>query len=152
MIECHRLTDYALAMSSMKACWHEMCEDDAELKVPDLINEYWIGVYKDKGYAGCFRVAQVTSVMYECHVCILKEFRQYISDITLSFYQWVLDNIQLEKLISNIPSCNKKAIIYALRIGFKKQGVNAYAYKREGKLHAMIQLGIRRKEMEDLCR
>jgi len=151
MIECFRLTDYSIAMATMKECWEEMCEDDAVLTVPDLINEYWIGVNKDKVYAGFIRVAQVTSVLYECHVCVLKKFRRYLVEIGVKVYEWILGNIVIEKLVSNIPEFNKGALSWSKKMGFTFQGSNSNAYKRGGKLYPMIQLGITREKMEQLC-
>lgn len=130
-----------------------MCEDDSQMREPDLVNECWLGILKDGEYAGFFRIAQITSVLFECHVCILKEHRGESDKYAYKAYEWILENLEAEKLILSIPEFNKAAITYAKKIGFVNQGYNCNSYKREGKLCAMLNLGITKKEMGDMiCR
>jgi RimJ/RimL family protein N-acetyltransferase len=149
-ISVTRLTDYQVAIATMEECWDEMCEDGATMPVPDLINEYWMSVVVDGKYAGFFRFAQITSIMYECHVCLLKGFRKHAKQIAVQTYKWLL-SLNIEKLSANIPSFNSGALRYARIMGFKKQGENSNSFKKDGVLYSMIQLGITRKDMEDLC-
>jgi len=135
-------------MNTMKECWQEMCEDDSQIKVPDLINEYWIGILKDDVYVGFFRIAQITSVLFECHVCILQEYRRNIVEYAAKGYEWILEYLPVQKLIVNIPEFNKNAIAYSKKIGFIEQGFNSDSYMRNGELCGMIQLGITKRDME----
>jgi hypothetical protein len=36
-------------------------------------------------------------------------------------------------------------------MGFSHQGINTDSFQKRGALHALVQLGITRKQMEDLC-
>lgn len=138
-------------MNTMEKCWQEMCEDDSQVKVPDLINEYWLGILKDGVYVGFFRIAQITSVLFDCHVCILKEHRRNVVEYAKKAYRWILEYLPAQKLMVSIPEFNKKAIAYSKKIGFIEQGFNSDSYIRNGELCGMIQLGITRRDMEVIC-
>jgi RimJ/RimL family protein N-acetyltransferase len=149
-IGLRRITNEDIVIATMQECWDEMCEDGSVMTSPDLLNEHWIGVTVNNSYAGFFRFASLTSVMAECHVCILKPFRRYIKEMAIKAYEWLLES-PIQKLSANIPSFNKGAIKYAEKMGFSRQGENTDSYMKNGKLHSMIQMGINRKDMEDLC-
>jgi len=150
-VEITRLTDYSVALMIMKQCWDEMAEDEAELvSVPDIVNENWVCVLVDGECAGSFRFVQITSVMQECHICMLKHFRKYAHEAGILCYKMLLSG-DIEKLSTNIPSFNKKAIAYAASMGFVRQGENTNSYMKNGKLCSMIQMGIERRAMEELC-
>jgi RimJ/RimL family protein N-acetyltransferase len=135
----------------MQECWEEMSEDGAELlSVPDLVNENWICMLVDSKYAGFFRFVEITSVMQECHICVLKPFREYAREAGIQCYKMLLKS-NIQKLSTNIPSFNKKAIAYAASLGFVRQGENTNSYMKNGKLCSMIQMGIERRAMEELC-
>ena len=128
-----------------------MCEDGAELlSVPDLVNENWICMLVDSEYAGFFRFIEITSVMQECHICVRKPFREYAREAGIQCYKMLLKS-NIQKLSTNIPSFNKKAIAYAASLGFVRQGENTNSYMKNGKLCSMIQMGIERRAMEELC-
>jgi len=150
-VEITRLTDYSLALLIMQECWDEMAEDGAELlSVPDLVNENWVCMLVDGKYAGFFRFVEITSVMQECHICVLKPFRKYAREAGIKCYEMLLSG-GIKKLSTNIPSFNKKAIAYASSLGFIRQGENSNSYVKNGKLCSMIQMGIERRAMEELC-
>jgi len=150
-IKIVRLTDYSIALGTMRACWDSMAEDGAEITfVPDLIGENWMSVIVDNKYAGFFRFVNITSVMQECHVCILEPYRRYIRHAGIECYKILLEG-GIQKLSANIPSFNKKAISYAKKMGFTKQGENSKSYMKNKKLYSLVQMGIERKEMEELC-
>lgn len=152
MINCYRITDYQVALDLLREQWDLVSEDSSQIKVPDIVNEFWIGVSQNEECAGFFRVGAITTVCYECHVCIRKGFRRIV-DYCLHAFQWCLDHIpDLQKLICNVPAFKKGVCSLAILVGFEKQGENSAAFMKNGSLHTMIQFGITRSKMEDACR
>lgn len=152
MSECFRLTDWSAAANVLSQCWDEHAEDGASLSPPNVINEYWLGFLEKDSLAGIVRVYAVTSVLYEVHICILKEFRDKSIEYALSAYSWMLEHLpNLNKLVGNIPECNQRAIQFTKKIGMKEQGINSDSWVKNNEVYSMIQLGITRKEMEGLC-
>jgi hypothetical protein len=148
VIECRRLTDYALAVHSIHKHWPHISEDGATFRIPDLLNEFWIGVFDGDNYRGCFRLGAITSVLYEVHICL---DRGPILDHCHAFFRWCLDNTDLRKMVCNIPEFKRGAISTALAMGFAQQGINTDSFLKRGELHALIQLGITRNQMEVIC-
>jgi hypothetical protein len=148
LIHCERITDFALALKSLQDHWPDISEDNTQLRIPDVVNEFWVGVWDDGKYKGCFRLGAVTSVLYEVHICI---GRGQILAYCHAFFRWCLDNTDLRKMVCNVPEFKKGAISTALRMGFSRQGINTDSFQKRGALHALVQLGITRKQMEDLC-
>ena len=151
MIEAFRVTDYTLAIGPMKETWEMFAEDGAELMVPDIVNEYWIGIRDNDCYAGVIRAVQVTSVMFEFHICIRKQYRNVVAYAKKAI-EWFINNVPVAmKAVCNIPEFKRGAIKVAKKLGFKMQGFNSGAYLKNGKLHGLVNLGIDREAMEDIC-
>lgn len=150
-ISVRRLTDYSIAIETNKECWNEMCEDNTEIAMPDLINEYYLSVFKDNEYCGFFRICEVTSVLFESHAVLLKKNRRYSMEFTRKMYEWLLANLPIRKLVCNIPSFNKKTIKFARKMGFTFQGENPESFMRGGKLCSMMQFGINIRKMGEIC-
>jgi len=152
MIEAFRVTDYTLAIGPMKETWEMFAEDGAELKIPDIVNEYWIGIRDNDQYAGVVRFAQVTAVMFECHICIRKQYRNVVAYAKKAL-EWIVNNVpEAMRLVCNVPEFKRGAIKVAKELGFKMQGFNSGAYLKNGKLHGLVNLGIDRETMEGICR
>jgi len=152
MSECFRLTDWCDAAYILQECWDEHASDGAVLSPPDVINEHWLGFHENGVIAGIVRVYAATSTWYECHICILKEYRHKSIEFSLSVYRWMLENLpSLKKLTGTIPECNQRAINFTKKIGMKEQGYNSDSWIKNNEVCGMVQLGITREEMEGLC-
>lgn len=151
VIECHRITDYALAGSTIAEYFDECSEDDTPYRVPDILNEFWIGIYENDKYAGLVRVVPVTSVLYECHICILRGFRR-VREYSVCAFGWMLQNLpNLRRLNCNFPEFKRGVKKLVEAIGFTVQGYSPESFFKGGKLHTMVQYGISRYAMEDIC-
>jgi len=146
-LEPIRLTDFVVANHCVQRCWDEVSEDNAPVYLPDVINEYWIGLY-DKDLIGCYRFNQLNAATWEIHALILPEHREMYSD--LSFYsvlEWVLDYIPLKKLICRIPAKYQNVIGFAKKVGFKEEGINRMSYTKDDRLWDIHNLGLTIDEM-----
>lgn len=150
VIECHRLTDYAVAGATISEYFDDCSEDSTVFRVPDILNEYWIGIYHDGIYAGLVRVVPVTSVLFECHICILKGFRK-IREYSVQAFAWMLTNItDLRHLNCNVPEFKRGVIKLVQSIGFTFQGCSPKSFMKGNVLHNLVQYGISRDAMEGI--
>jgi RimJ/RimL family protein N-acetyltransferase len=148
LIHCERLTDYALAVSSLRKHWDAVSEDGGAFGVPDILNQAWVGIWEDQKYRGCVCFISITSVLYEIHLCLN---RGPIVDFVRASLRWALDNTDFQKIVCNIPEFKRGAISTAVRCGFTHQGINTDSFRKHGALHALVQLGITRKQVEETC-
>lgn len=151
MSTCFRLTDWAVAAETLSKCWDEHAEDGMDFNPPNVVNEYWIGFLEGGQYAGLVRAVPLTSILYEAHICILKEFRKNARDYAFMAYGWMLDNLDINKLVVNVPECNKKTLVFCSMIGMQRQGYNSDSWVKDGEVCGMVQLGITKQRMGDLC-
>ena len=102
-----------------------------------------LGIYQDEEIKGLFMLVPQNAVTAEIHTCLLlrgKEAFQageLLLDCLFSKYQ---------KAISYTPSTNKKALFYALRLGFKKEGVLTQSFLKNGKLLDQTLVGLTKGE------
>ena len=151
VIEAFRITDYTMAIQPMRERWSDFAEDGAELRIPDIVNEYWIGILDSGKYVGFVRLAQMNSVVMDCHICIMHKTGNPVN-YALKAMEWIIDHTpNVQKLVCHVPEFKKGAIKLAKRAGFSMQGFSSDSYLKGGKLHGLVQLGINRKAMEDIC-
>lgn len=100
----------------------------------------WLkGVVGDEVIAFC-HFLPVTSVMAEIHPAVLKPFRrEYAREftgacLTIGLRHW-------DKILSVTPTCERTTINYAVKHGFRFEGIIRNAYRKNGELHHLVQLG-----------
>lgn len=102
-----------------------------------------LGIYQNEEIKGLFMLVPQNAVTAEIHTCLLlrgKEAFQagrLLLDYLFSKYQ---------KAISYTPSTNKKALFYALRLGFKKEGVLTQSFLKNGDLLDQTLVGLTKGE------
>lgn len=146
---CHRLLDYGVAISTMDAMWEEIAEDGAEQYKPDLVGEFWIGIYADNEYVGMYRIHQLTSVLWQGHTFTLPDKREHAFGAGKAIMGWVIDNIPgIKKMVVEVPDCFPNVLGFVKKLGFKEQGYNSDSYAKNG-IVGVYQLGITDSEMRD---
>lgn len=151
-IYCKRIYDYTLAMATMNEMWSDISEDGAECYTPDLLNEWWIGLYFGDTYIGMYRIHQLTSACYQGHVFMLPKHRRHSVDAGHAIMGWSVDNLPgLEKMIVEVPECFENVIRFVESLGFTEQGYNSHSYKKNG-LIGTYQYGITKNDMVRLWR
>lgn len=102
-----------------------------------------LGIYQDEEIKGLFMLVPQNAVTVEIHTCLLLRGKeafqagQLLLDYLFSKYQ---------KAISYTPSTNKKALFYALRLGFKKEGVLTQSFLKNGELLDQTLVGLTKGE------
>lgn len=147
------LTDLQLIKSIIThgSIWPYVHDDLVENKedfyisppVKDFI--YYLGVKDNKQIVGLFMLNRCNSVTYEIHTCLLKAGRgeaaiQHAKDVV----EWIFNNTQCQRLITQVPENNSPAYRLALAAGLTQYGLNENAFKLKNKLQSIKLLGISR--------
>lgn len=144
MIEARRLYDVQVCMAVMASMWDEISEDGAPEYVPDVIREYWVGIYAE-GLIGMYRIHQLTSVCYQIHAFMIDRSQKASGRVIL---KWCLDNIDdMKKLIAEIPVIYPNVYHYTKKQGFVDEGTNRQSFTKNGQICDTHRLGITREEI-----
>lgn len=102
-----------------------------------------LGIYQNEEVKGLFMLVPQNAVTAEIHTCLLLRGKEAFQagEILLDY---LFSNYQ--KAISYTPSTNKKALFYALRLGFKKEGVLTQSFLKNGELLDQTLVGLTKGE------
>ena len=140
-----RIWDHRIVVHTISELWDEIAEDNAPPYVPDIVNEYYVGIYHKKTYIGMYRFNQLNSVLWEGHVFMLD--RKHSVQGAEIIKKWVVENLtDAKKIIVNIPECFSNVIEFVKKIGFEEQGYNSDSYTKNG-IIGMYQLGMKVEDM-----
>jgi hypothetical protein len=128
---CQRLLDYGVVTATISELWDAIAEDGAPPYQPDIVNEYYVGIFADGEYIGMYRLHQLKSVLWEGHAFILNRKHSIGSGDAIK--KWVVDNLEdARKVIVHIPECFPNVIAFVKKIGFTEQGYNSDSYTKDG--------------------
>ncbi len=102
-----------------------------------------LGIYQDEEIRGLFMLIPQNAVTAEIHTCLLLRGKEAFQAGQL-LLDYLFSNYQ--KAISYTPSTNKKALFYALRLGFKKEGVLTQSFLKNGVLVDQVVVGLTKGE------
>jgi hypothetical protein len=143
-----RLFDYELVLGTMDVIWGDISEDGQERYKPDLLNEYWLGLFMDGEYLGMYRFHSLTSAMLEGHVFMLPEKRQHSYDCGLKICGWLIENLEFNRVSVNIPDCFKNVISFVEKLGLTKHGYISNCFLKNGGLIGLHQYSIEKVDMK----
>ena len=142
---CQRLLDYGVVMSTISELWDEIAEDDAPPYQPDVVNEYYIGIFADNKYIGMYRLHQLKSVLWEGHAFILN--REHSDASGTAIKKWIVENLEgAKKVIAHAPECFPNVINFLKRMGFVEQGYSSDSYTKNGVV-GLYQFGMKVEDM-----
>jgi RimJ/RimL family protein N-acetyltransferase len=131
--------------------WETITEDDCTDADFDIdLNECWLKV-TDKEVIGLYNLHPINGITLQIHPMILPEYRgekAYRSGVQV--LKWVIENTDYQKVFCYIPTLYRNVILFALRCGMVKEGINRRSWLKNGKIHDMVMLGITREEIEAL--
>lgn len=143
-LTAERIYDVQICMAVMGNMWDEISEDDAPVYHPDVINEYWVGIYDD-GLIGIYRIHPLNSICFQIHAFMMDRTKKESGKVIL---QWCVHNIEdMQKLIAEIPVIYQNVYYYTKKQGFKDEGINRKSFMKNDKLHDQYRLGITRSEI-----
>jgi hypothetical protein len=92
----------------------------------------------------------ITQIHFELHTCILPTVSgKDAVKLGLELGNFVFNFTPCLKTSTYIPVYNRKAFVFANRIGFKREGISRKSFMKNDKLHDMVLLGITKEEF--LC-
>ncbi len=134
-------------MATVNALKEDVLEDGEEMPPPDLLNEYWLGLYHNDQYMGLYRLHKITSVCWLAHGLMLKDNRGFAIIAGKTIMGWIIGNIQkFERLVVDVPECFTKVIKFVKYLGLKEEGFSEKSYMKNG-LIGMYRFGISKEEM-----
>ena len=142
---CQRLLDYGVVTATISELWDEIAEDDAPPYQPDVVNEYYVGIFADGEYIGMYRLHQLKSVLWEGHAFILKREHSDASGAVIK--EWIVENLEgAKKVIAHAPECFPNVIAFLKRMGFVEQGYSSDSYTKNGVV-GIYQFGMKVEDM-----
>lgn len=145
-IEIFRITDFAIPLKIINhpVIREKAFEDGAQNIIPDVINEYWLGVRIDNKIIGCYRLHYMSSCTLQLHAFILPEFRKaYSGKAGRALAKYIISKFEnITCLVIFVPEGNDNIITHAVKFGFKRIGVveNSFKYKDQIVNQAIFQL------------
>jgi len=106
---------------------------------------YFLIPISDEGEKmGCFFIHPWNSICFEIHSLILPEFRgKKLMGCVEEGIKWMKKNTNCRKLVTHVPTFNRKAYAFAVRCGFSIEGTNKSSFLRDGKLYDQYLFGLK---------
>lgn len=144
-LRAERIYDVGICLGVMDSMWDEISEDGVETFQPDVLNEYWVGIFSDEGLVGIYRIHQVFNVCFQIHAFMMDRAQKESGKVIL---RWCVENIEeMQKLIAEIPVIYPNVHRFTLNQGFVDEGTNRSSFTKNGELHDVHRLGITRGEI-----
>lgn len=118
-----------------------ICDDGTDNKnsfarlLPALLNNA-NNIFLSPGPGCVFMLCPLCTGCYDVHTCITPEYRGKIAiEYGKASIGFCFENLVIHKLVSHIPEYNRRALLYALRCGFKREGKIRSMWYRHGILY-----------------
>jgi RimJ/RimL family protein N-acetyltransferase len=95
-------------------------------------------------YMGMFCFMPESHIRWRLHTCLLPCAWGRSVEIMKAVFQWLWENTQCERLITDVPVYNRLALRLGKAAGMEFVGVDKQSIKKGGKLHDQILLGLSR--------
>jgi len=141
-----RLYDYEIVLGTMDSLWESISEDGVDKYAPDLLSDIWLGLFIEDKYLGMYCFKSLTSIMYEGHVFMLKDKRQYSVDGAYAVMEWLKYNTEFNKIVVNVAECFPNVIEFVKKIGMKEEGYSSECFFRD-EICGIYRYGITRGQM-----
>lgn len=147
-----RLTDFTipLAVISNEKIASVIYEDNTPQAIPDVVNQFWIGITTGTDLVGCYQVEQKGQVLWQGHAHVLPEYRkEYSLEATKTAMRWCAENIPgLNTIICHIPTAHPNVVEHVLKAGMRKVGTIPQCYLFRGELVDIVILTITKEDIE----
>lgn len=124
-----------------------LCDDHTQdYCVQECESQCWIGVYDDTGRLdGAFLLLPVNSVTVDIHTCLLPVIH---GKPAIEAGQLLLQIIfgQFKKAITSVPANNRRAALFAAKLGFQNEGINRKSFLKNGELLDQKLMGLTHEE------
>ena len=144
--------DLIMSVAGHPVLWNEISEDDMDINKwePDL-TEGWLGAYDGETLVGVFNLHALNSVTLKIHIMMLPQYRGELAyKAARDALKWIVLNVSFDKVNCEIPDIYPNVIRFAEKCGMVREGINRCSFRKSGKIHHQINLGITRSEIEAL--
>jgi RimJ/RimL family protein N-acetyltransferase len=115
---------------------------DSSSYTPNTRDIWLLGYNQDNQIVGFIRFEHRSSVCVEIHGATYKKHRvKYARELVLAAMEWLYEVSDYRKVISCTPMCYKPTINFMNKLGFVLEGVNGAAWRKNDKLHDVVNLG-----------
>ena len=123
--------------------------DDSSIPpyVPDPSQVY---LMNDEGNA-VVKIDQLNGVTCMVHIATLPELRGRTKAFVEECIEWVFRNTTFSKITSLAPECNRAAVVFGKRCGFKVEGKITKSFLKDWKMYDQILFGLSKYDKEALC-
>ena len=148
MYQFKRLNDYELIRETLthpriyKWLVDDGCPVREDFKLVKSKHIWYIGVYENETYLGLWMFYPHNSICWEVHTCLLPIAWGKSTEMGKEMVTWLFNNTPCQRIITNVPTFNKLALILAINVGFKEFGRNVKSFIRNGILYDQIVLGM----------
>lgn len=155
MIHFERSFDYDLVRQILThpKIWPYISDDSspaAEDYYPIESEQVWYvvvrDIYPDTGpeeILGLWMFVPQNGVCWEVHTCLLPcAWGERGQTAARLLPGWIWENTDCRRIVTNVPTPNRLALHFAIRVGMKVYGVNEGSYLKNGALCDQVCLGI----------
>lgn len=111
--------------------------------------ELWLSIHNDDKLIGVCAFDNVRGIGCDIHPYILPKYRIYSRKAVSSAISYLFSNFeQIQKVNATIPFIYPKVKNFALKIGFKPEGINRQSFLKHGVIYDQWAVGLLRSEHE----
>jgi len=125
-------------------CSIDDCGFDAEY-------DCYLAIKKDDELIGLYILKPISKTVLDLHPMILPKYRKYSLKSMKSVFNWILNhcNDSVKKVVAQFPATEKNIKSFAIKCGFKEEGVNRLSFLKDKKLVDQIMVGITLDEIKE---
>ena len=143
-----------LIEKAVNDCLDDLLQDNEEKKdcYFDVENDCYLSVSEKGELIGVYQLKAVSRTVLDLHPIMLKKYRSKSNKAILKVFDWVINNCSktVNKIIAQFPSDRINIEKFALRAGFKKEGINRESFLFNGKYLDQTMVGITVKEINEV--
>lgn len=129
--------------------WERAADDLADQWRAKKDNTVYLLVIEENQIIGVMQLDGTTSVEITIHPYLLKNKRHKGREMMRLFFKMFLET-DYYKVSSQIPDCFKSVYNFAIKLGFKLEGINRLSAIRKGQIRDQYIVGITREEVESI--
>ena len=107
----------------------------------------YLGAWDGETFLGLWVVDRRNAATVEVHTCLLPLAAGSKGlEAAKACAAWIWENTDFSRITTNVPVFNRLALRFAERAGMVQYGENVRSYRKDGRLHNEILLGLSRPE------
>ena len=135
-----RIATHRLVYSFISDDFSPKAEDYKPIESDEL---FYVVIHDDSELMGMFVLVPENHVCAKVHTCLLPQaYGDRARQCAKEAIQWAWANTTLERIITDIPDNNRRALKFSNDVGFKVYGVNPKSFMKNGILRDQVLMGV----------